>query len=57
MNTLGAYLGVRLLPRVARRSWFMHGFINRLALGDTAELEKVLDLGEQSIRGAQARPQ
>ena len=23
MNTLGAYLGVRLLPRVARRSWFM----------------------------------
>ena len=24
MNTLGAYLGVRLLPRVARRSWFMH---------------------------------
>ena len=23
MNTLGTYVGVRLLPRVARRSWFM----------------------------------
>ena len=36
---------------------FMDGFINRLALGDTAELENVLDLVVQSIRGAQASPQ
>ena len=35
----------------------MDGFINRLALGDTAELENVLDLVEQSIRGVQASPQ
>lgn len=30
---------------------FMDGFINRLALGDTSNLEKVLDVVEQSIRG------
>ncbi len=30
---------------------FMDGFINRLALGDTENLEKVLDVVEQSIRG------
>lgn len=29
---------------------FMDGFINRLALGDTENLEKVLDVVEQSIR-------
>ena len=46
IDTLAIYLEV-----------FMDGFINRLALGDTAELEKVLDLVEQSIRGAQASPQ
>lgn len=46
IDTLAIYLKV-----------FMDGFINRLALGDTAELEKVLDLVEQSIRGAQASPQ
>lgn len=45
IDTLAIYLEV-----------FMDGFINRLALGDTAELEKVLDLVEQSIRGAQASP-
>lgn len=32
---------------------FMDGFINRLALGDTANLEEVLALVEQSIRGSQ----
>ncbi|EET76875.1 MULTISPECIES: TetR/AcrR family transcriptional regulator [Corynebacterium] len=46
IDTLAIYLEV-----------FMDGFINRLALGDTAELENVLDLVEQSIRGAQASPQ
>ena len=46
IDTLAIYLEV-----------FMDGFINRLALGDTAELENVLDLVEQSIRGAQANPQ
>ena len=46
IDTLAIYLEV-----------FMDGFINRLALGDTAELESVLDLVEQSIRGAQASPQ
>lgn len=46
INTLAIYLEV-----------FMDGFINRLALGDTAELENVLDLVEQSIRGVQASPQ
>ena len=45
IDTLAIYLEV-----------FMDGFINRLALGDTAELENVLDLVEQSIRGAQASP-
>ena len=40
IDTLAIYLEV-----------FMDGFINRLALGDTAELEGVLDLVEQSIRG------
>ncbi|MCZ9305974.1 TetR/AcrR family transcriptional regulator [Corynebacterium sp. c8Ua_181] len=43
IDTLAIYLEV-----------FMDGFINRLALGDTAELESVLDLVEQSIRGTQA---
>ena len=43
IDTLAIYLEV-----------FMDGFINRLALGETAELEKVLDLVEQSIRGGQA---
>lgn len=43
IGTLAIYLEV-----------FMDGFINRLALGDTAELESVLDLVEQSIRGTQA---
>ena len=33
---------------------FMDGFINRLALGDTKNLEQVLDLVEQSIRGSHA---
>ena len=46
IDTLAFYLEV-----------FMDGFINRLALGDTAELENVLDLVEQSIRGVQASPQ
>ena len=46
IDTLAIYLEV-----------FMDGFINRLALGDTAELENVLDLVEQSIRGGQASPQ
>ena len=46
IDTLAIYLEV-----------FMDGFINRLALGDTAELENVLDLVEQSIRGVQASPQ
>ena len=46
IDTLAIYLEV-----------FMDGFINRLALGDTAELESVLDLVEQSIRGVQASPQ
>ena len=46
IDTLAIYLEV-----------FMDGFINRHALGDTAELENVLDLVEQSIRGAQASPQ
>ncbi|MCG7464953.1 TetR/AcrR family transcriptional regulator [Corynebacterium tuberculostearicum] len=46
IDTLAIYLEV-----------FMDGFINRLALGDTAELENVLDLVEQSIRGAQAGAQ
>ena len=46
IDTLAIYLEV-----------FMDGFINRLALGDTAELENVLDLVEQSIRRAQASPQ
>lgn len=45
IDTLAIYLEV-----------FMDGFINRLALGDTAELEGVLDLVEQSIRGTQASP-
>lgn len=45
IDTLAIYLEV-----------FMDGFINRLALGDTAELENVLDLVEQSIRGVQASP-
>ena len=46
IDTLAIYLEV-----------VMDGFINRLALGDTAELENVLDLVEQSIRGVQASPQ
>ena len=46
IDTLAIYLEV-----------FMDGFINRLALGDTAELENVLDLVEQSIRGVHASPQ
>lgn len=46
IDTLAIYLEV-----------FMDGFINRLALGDTAEPENVLDLVEQSIRGVQASPQ
>ncbi|MFW0177185.1 TetR/AcrR family transcriptional regulator [Corynebacterium sp. MSK122] len=46
IDTLAIYLEV-----------FMDGFINRLALGDTAELENVLDLVEQSIRGVQVSPQ
>ena len=44
IDTLAIYLEV-----------FMDGFINRLALGDTAELENVLDLVEQSIRGVQVK--
>ena len=46
IDTLAIYLEV-----------LMDGFINRLALGDTAELENVLDLVEQSIRGVQVSPQ
>ena len=33
---------------------FMDGFINRLALGDTSNLEQVLSLVEQTIRGTRA---
>ncbi|MER0100817.1 helix-turn-helix domain-containing protein [Corynebacterium sp. KPL2734] len=33
---------------------FMDGFINRLALGDTDGLERVLDLVEQSIRSSKS---
>ncbi|QRP18186.1 TetR/AcrR family transcriptional regulator [Corynebacterium striatum] len=36
---------------------FMDGFINRFALGDTANLEAVLALVEQSIRGSRPRKQ
>ena len=34
---------------------FMDGFINRLALGETSNLEHVLSLVEQTIRGSRTQ--
>lgn len=45
---------VQITTLVKLLETFMDGFINRLAMGDTEDLEAVLDIVEQSIRGAQS---